>query len=150
MDQNFSMEIYGESDSEAEVDQFIWDFMNDPVEAQIEAQIRAQIDAQHIGTSTENRRFRRRYIERGHATARDRLMSDYFSENPVYNDFRRRYRMKRHLFLRIVQTLSSWSPYFCQWSDAFGKVGFSPLHKCTVAMRMLAYGTPTDLWDENL
>ena len=147
-----SMKIDKESDSEDEVDQFIWDFMNDPVEAQIEAQIRAQIESQHIGMSTPNQRFHRRYIERGREGARDRLMSDYFSENPVYNDFqfRRRYRMKRHLFLKIVQTLSEWSPYFVQRSDAFGKVGFSPLHKCTVAMRMLAYGTPADLWDENL
>jgi hypothetical protein len=108
MDPNVSMEIDEEVDSEDEIDQFIWDFMNDPVEAQIEAQIRAQIEAQHIGTSTPNQRFHRRYIERGRGAARDRLMSDYFSENPVYNDFqfRRRYRMKRHLFLRIVQTLS--------------------------------------------
>ena len=126
--------------------------MNDPIEAQIETQIRDQIEAQQRGTSNQYRRFSRRYIERDHGAARDRLMSDYFVENPVYNDFqfRRRYRMKRHLFLHIVQTLSSWSPYFCQRSDAFGKVGFSPLHKCTVAMRMLAYGTPADMWDENL
>lgn len=152
MDPNLSMEIDEESHSEDEADQFIWDFMDYPVEAQMEAQIRAQIESQHIGMSTQNRRFHRRYIERGRGAATDHLMSDYFLENPVYNDreFRRRYRMKRHLFLRIVQTLSEWSPYFVQRSDAFGKVGFSPLHKCTVAMRMLAYGTPADLWDENL
>jgi hypothetical protein len=31
----------------------------------------------------------------------------------------------------------------------FGKEGFSSLHKCTVGMRMLAYGTSADMWDEN-
>jgi hypothetical protein len=79
MDPNMSMEIDEESDSEDGVDQFIWNFMNDPVEAQIRAQIQ--------GTSIQHRRFHRRYIERGRGAARDRLMSDYFSENPVYNDF---------------------------------------------------------------
>jgi hypothetical protein len=114
------------------------------MEAQIEAQIR--------GTPTQYRRFQRRHIERDRGAARDRLMSDYFIENPVFNDnqFRRRYRMRRQLFLHIAQTLSNWSPYFMERCDAFGKVGFSPLHKCTVAMRMLAYGTPADMWDENL
>jgi len=152
METNVPLQIPEVSDSDAEVEQFFWDFMNDPIEAQIETQIRAQIEAEQRGTSTQYRRFRRRHIERDRGAARDRLMSDYFVENPVYNDFqfRRRYRMKRHLFLHIVQTLSSWSPYFCQRSDAIGKVGFSPLHKCTVAMRMLAYGTPADMWDENL
>ena len=58
--------------------------------------------------------------------------------------------MRRHLFLQIVQALSDWSPYFRQRSDAAGKLGFSPLHKCTIAMRMLAYGTCADMWDENL
>ncbi|XP_066166005.1 protein ALP1-like [Oryza sativa Japonica Group] len=70
----------------------------------------------------------------------------------MYNDtqFRWRYRMKKHLFLHIVQTLSHWSPVFQQRKDAFGKVGFSPLLKCTAALRMLAYGTSADILDENL
>lgn len=70
----------------------------------------------------------------------------------MYNDvqFRRRFHMSRHLFLHIVQTLSDWSPHFGQRSDAFDKVGFSPLHKCTAAIQMLACGTSADLWDEKL
>ena len=106
MDSNVFMETHEDCDSDAEVDNFFSDFMNDPVETQIEAQER--------GMSTQYRRFRRRHIERDRGAARDRLMSDYFIENPVYNDFqfRRRYRMKKHLFLHIVQTLSEWSPVF--------------------------------------
>ncbi len=53
--------------------------------------------------------------------------------------------MKKHLFLHIVQTLSHWSPVFQQRKDAFGKVGFSPLLKCTAALRMLAYVTYADI-----
>lgn len=131
--------------------QMFWGFYNDPVKAQIEAQIRDQIEAQQRGMSAQPRSGPRRYIDRDHAAANADVLANYFSENPLYNDkqFRRRYRMRRHLFLRIVDTLSDWSPYFCQRDDAFGKEGFSPLHKCTVALRMLAYGTPADLWDEN-
>jgi hypothetical protein len=58
--------------------------------------------------------------------------------------------MRKHLFLHIVQTLSDWSPVFQQRRDAFGKLGFSLLLKCTAALRMLAYGTCADMFDENL
>lgn len=141
-----------DSISSATLSEFFWDFINDPAEAQIEEQIRAQIEAQQIGMSNQHRRKSRRHMERNREAARVRLMADYFSENPVYNgkQFRRRFRMRRDLFLHIVQTLSDWSPFFHQRSDAFGKVGFSPLHKCTAAIRMLAYGTPADALDENL
>jgi hypothetical protein len=56
--------------------------------------------------------------------------------------------MRKQLFLRIVEALGVWSPYFRLRCDAFGKVGLSPLQKCTAAIRMLAYGTPADLMDE--
>ena len=130
----------------------IWDYINDPVEAQIEEQIRSQIEEQQRGTSNQHRRFPRRYIRRDREDAERRLMSYYFSEDPMYTDdqFCRRYRMKKHLFHRIVQTLGDWSPVFQQRTDAFGKVGFSPLLKCTAALRMLAYGTCVDMFDENL
>ena len=32
--------------------------------------------------------------------------------------------------------------------DATGKMGLSPLQKCTSAIRMLAYGSPADVVDE--
>ncbi|OEL23754.1 hypothetical protein BAE44_0015227, partial [Dichanthelium oligosanthes] len=43
-------------------------------------------------------------INRDHAAGHARIMSDYFNDNPVYTDyhFRRRYRMRRPLFLRIM------------------------------------------------
>jgi hypothetical protein len=56
--------------------------------------------------------------------------------------------MRKHLFLQIVEALGDWSPYFRLRRDAFGKVGLSPLQKCTATIRMLAYGTPADLMDE--
>ena len=130
----------------------IREFINDPIEEKIAAQIAAQIEKQERGESSQHQRLSRRYIVRDREAGQNRLIRDYFSTNPVYTDeqFRRRYRMRRHLFLQIVQALSEWSPYFQQRSDATGKLGFSPLHKCTVAIRMLTYGTCADMWDENL
>ena len=82
----------------------------------------------------------------------EELVSQYFSEAPVYTDtmFRTRFRMRRSLFLQIVEALGKWSPYFTQTIDATNREGLSPLIKCTAAMRMLAYGTPADALDENL
>ncbi|GJR43451.1 ALP1-like protein [Tanacetum coccineum] len=47
----------------------------------------------------------RRYINRERDVAEERLMADYFGPHPKYpaEYFRRRYRMKRELFLEIVQ-----------------------------------------------
>jgi hypothetical protein len=136
----------------------MWELMNDPLEVEIEAQIdveieeeiQASIEADLVGTS--NLPAKKSYIDRKREDANMRLEGDYFCSNPVYTEaqFRRRYRMRKHLFLRIVQTLGEWSPYFLQRRDAFGKQGFSPLLKCTAAMRMLAYGSPADLLDEGL
>lgn len=63
--------------------------------------------------------------------------------------FRRRFRMRRPLFLRIVRALGEWSTYFQQRRDAIHRKGFSPLQKCTAANRMLGYGCPADSLDES-
>ena len=95
--------------------------------------------------------YTRRYINRDHEEDHNRLFAKYFSDSPLYTDeqFRRRFRMRKHLFLRIVEALGDWSPYFRLRRDAFSKVGLSPLQKCTAAIRMLAYATPADLMDES-
>jgi hypothetical protein len=64
--------------------------------------------------------------------------------------FRTRFRMNKRLFLRIVDALGQWSPYFTDMADCAGRIGLSPLQKCTTAMRMLAHGSPTDALDEYL
>ena len=107
-------------------------------------------------TSSVTRRRRqsgpRRYIPRNREAGHDDLVANYFSTNPIYTDemFRRRFRMNKPLFLRIMQTLSNWDPYFTQRVDATGRDGHSPLQKCTAAIRMLAYGSPADQLDEVL
>jgi hypothetical protein len=58
--------------------------------------------------------------------------------------------MNRRLFLRIVDALGQWNPYFTYRADCAGRIGLSPLQKCTTAMRMLAYDSPADALDEYL
>ncbi|KAJ9552384.1 hypothetical protein OSB04_016429 [Centaurea solstitialis] len=86
--------------------------------------------------------------EEGH----DKLVADYFFDNPMYNDedFKRRFRISRRLFVRIVSDLEREFEYFKQQWDARGVKGFSPLQKCTSAIRQLAYETASDSMDEYL
>ena len=62
--------------------------------------------------------------------------------------FRRRFRMSRHLFLRILNEVKNPDRYFVQRRDAVGKLGLSTYQKVTVAFRILAYGFPADATDE--
>ena len=68
------------------------------------------------------------------------LYSDYFADAPLHGDkvFRRRYRMSRKLFLRIVNSIREFDSYFKCKKDCTGKLGFTSIEKCTTTMRMLA------------
>ncbi|EEC82097.1 hypothetical protein OsI_26104 [Oryza sativa Indica Group] len=87
---------------------------------------------------------------------RDRLLwhnllyKDYFSDNPTFgpNIFRRRFRMRIHVFLRIMKAVEEHDDYFKQKRNAAGVLGLSCLQKVVAAFRMLAYGVPADALDE--
>ncbi|XP_040998153.1 uncharacterized protein LOC121244196 [Juglans microcarpa x Juglans regia] len=104
------------------------------------------------GQSSSHRtnRQRRKFIRRNHIQGHERLLRDYFAENPVYpsNLFRMRFRMSRLLFLRILNEVESYEPYFVQRRDSAGRLGLSSMQKKTVALRMLAYGVTGDFMDE--
>jgi hypothetical protein len=106
----------------------------------------------NLEEESSRRRRRRHYIRRDREGAHDRLFQDYFTDNCVYppNYFRRMYRMRRQLFLRIMRRLGEYSPYFTQREDACNHRGLSPLQKCTAALRLLAYGGAADSIDEYL
>ncbi|KAJ0467388.1 putative harbinger transposase-derived protein [Helianthus annuus] len=95
-------------------------------------------------------RKRRKFIRRDHIQGHERLYRDYFAENPVYpsNLFRRRFRMSRPLFLRILNEVVANEPYFVQRRDNIGRLGLSSMQKITAALRMLAYGVSADFMDE--
>ena len=111
-----------------------------------------KIKARLSGGMSKRRYGPRKSICRDHVGAHQRLVEDYFAVKPLYPEsmFRTRFRMNRRLFLRIVNSLGQWSPYFTYRTDCAGRVGLSPLQKCIAAMRMLAYGTPADALDEYL
>ena len=107
--------------------------------------------------NTENSSAIRRGSIQGHSVifrnrveGHERLYRDYFAKSPTYppNLFRRRFRMNRSLFVRILSNMEVYDPYFVQKNDAVGNIGLSPLQKMTAAIRMLAYGVAADVVDD--
>ncbi|CAK8575481.1 unnamed protein product [Lathyrus sativus] len=123
------------------------DCLNDNTEEDV---IRLVREVQQQANNTSKHRKRRTVIDRSREEGHHRLFNDYFSENPVYTEaqFRRRFRMRRHVFLRIVETLGNHDEYFQRRIDVVGRMGLSPLQKCTTALRILAYGSPADSVDD--
>ena len=101
-----------------------------------------------MGETTQCKR--RRYIDCNHLAGHKRLYDDYFVEELVYPPkvFRRRFRMRRSLFLRILFKVEAHKPYFIQKRNNAKKLGLSPFQKMIVALRMLAYGVTVDFLDE--
>ena len=104
-------------------DQIIDDVLN-------EATVVIQSTIEGLQKEASDHRFHpRKHIKRPREEAHQKLVNDYFSENPLYpsNIFRRRFRMSRPLFLRIVEALGQNSNYFTQRVDAVNRQGLSPL-----------------------
>ncbi|KAE9346436.1 hypothetical protein PF008_g8275 [Phytophthora fragariae] len=82
-----------------------------------------------------------------------RFVQQYFAPNPVYDelDFRRRNRMSKSLFSRVLDDVLEGDPqYFEQRPDATKRMGIHPMLKVTSALRVLAYAMSADALDENL
>ncbi|XP_021724887.1 uncharacterized protein LOC110692195 [Chenopodium quinoa] len=113
--------------------------------------INTDVEEQEVRGSRREK-MSRWIVPRDSEGAHDRLVTDYFSDHPLYGDekFRRRFRMRKPLFMKIVNTLSATDRFFQQHPDATMRLGASGIQKCTAAMRMLAYGCPSDQIDEYL
>ena len=77
-----------------------------------------------------SKRGKKPNIDRGRVAGHERIMRDYFGWNgadPVYNEklFRRRFRMRRSLFLRVVEGACEVDDYFRQKCDACGVPGIN-------------------------
>lgn len=83
------------------------DFIDDPMDDKIEAKIEARIERQLAGSSNEEQRDHWRYLHRDHQGAHNWLHANYFSDNLVYTatQFRRRYRMRKHLLNILCKLL---------------------------------------------
>jgi hypothetical protein len=79
------------------------------------------------------------------------LYADYFVDDPLHSDtiFHRRFWMSRKLFLKIVKNLRE-IDYFKLKRDVVGDLGYLAIHKCTMALRILAYGIAGDTQDDYL
>jgi Plant transposon protein len=78
-----------------------------------------------------------------------RMMTDYFSETPTFDDkmFTRRFRMPRAVFDRIYKDVSA-RPEFVLKCGALGKPGLQPLQRVVAALRKLSYGVASNAVDE--
>ena len=91
----------------------------------------------------------------GRRTNKERLAEMYdallFSDDPIFDntDFRRVYRMRKPLFLRILHAITESDVYFVQKRNVARKLGLSSLQKATAAMRMLAYMTSSKVQEEH-
>ena len=88
-------------------------------------------------------------IFRNRVEGHERLYRDYFAKSPTYppNLFRRRFRMNRSLFVRVISNMEVYDPYFVQKNDAIGNIGLSPIQKMTATIRMFAYRVAADVVD---
>ena len=70
-------------------------------------------------------------IPRNRHIGNELLMQDYFARYPTYpaHLFRRRYRMRRSLFVKIVEACESNSRFFTRRRNAAGLLGFSAYQK---------------------
>ncbi|KAM2388069.1 hypothetical protein COP2_038525 [Malus domestica] len=93
---------------------------------------------------------RSKNLDRSRQQRGDKLLDDYFVHNSAFPDtyFRRRFRMKRNLFNKIMIAICNHDSYFVQKKDACGAMGLLPEQKIIVALRMLAYGAAADQVDE--
>ncbi|WZZ29486.1 hypothetical protein YC2023_012887 [Brassica napus] len=132
--------------------------MGDEVDRRLNAALDKAVDEyfedtyNNIVKNQTKKQTKRAYVERNSEEGHRSLWNYYFSENPTFlpHLFRRRFRMNKAVFMRIVDRLSKNFPSFQQRKDATGRLGLSPLQKCTAALRMLAYGCAVDAVDEYL
>ncbi|GKE11348.1 putative nuclease HARBI1 [Tanacetum coccineum] len=119
-----------------------------PDKSQVHLSLEDERTTEFIIEERARRAYRDREREQGGAL----LMADYFVDNPTFNEviFRRRFRMRKHLFVCIVDVVTANNAYFQQRRDATGRQSLSSLQKCTGAMRVLAYGISFEAVDEYL
>ncbi|KAI4970774.1 hypothetical protein ZWY2020_001688 [Hordeum vulgare] len=96
--------------------------------------------------------YGRAFIQRERVEAHKRLMRNYFGPQPVFPDkyFRRRFRMSKDLFIHICNYVKQHDRSFEQRRNRAGLLGHSIEQKVTAALRMMAYGVPTDYINDNL
>ena len=153
MDTNVYSSSSSSDDDETSTSSFeLSEAINEAVFTTVDIIVHAISDDVEMDDPDEAPIRRRAQVMRDRAAGQQRLMDDYFGEEPVYDAkiFRRRFRMSKRLFTRITNDMEEEYDYFKQKYDARGYLGFTSIQKCTAAVRQLAYGTSVDSFDEYL
>ncbi|XP_048498111.1 uncharacterized protein LOC125496636 [Beta vulgaris subsp. vulgaris] len=152
---NFSPSSSSNSDerrsSRAIIDQEINDFLTNivqPLAPTIISNVTPTPRNKRTKVTNDNEDHQR--PNRGREEGHRRLFNDYFTDQPVYlaRLFRRRFRMQRHVFLWIMESIVASDVWFTQKRDCTGQLGLLLIQKCTSAIRMLAYEVAADSLDE--
>ncbi|XP_021745063.1 uncharacterized protein LOC110711007 [Chenopodium quinoa] len=136
-----------DSDQYAQFDELVDELFTNHLPTMLLSQQQAQpVNENECDSELPRGDTNRRDREQGH----ERLFNDYFANNSVYNNIqcRRKFRMQRPLFCRIMNKVVDGDQFFQRRRNAAGRLGLSPLQKCTAAIRMLAYGLASDAVDE--
>jgi hypothetical protein len=73
------------------------------------------------------------------------LYTHYFVDYPPHEDV-----VFCKLFMKIVFAVKEFDAYFVCKQDCVGTIGFSLIEKCTIDLKMLAYGAHADTHDDYL
>lgn len=89
-------------------------------------------------------------VERHRQVRGQFLLEDYFIKHQVYGEaeFRRKYRMHKHVSMRIIEDLCNHNDFRRQKPDVAGKLGLLPKQKMATALRVLAHGAVANQCDE--
>ncbi|XP_066165931.1 uncharacterized protein [Oryza sativa Japonica Group] len=148
----FYMHFYDDDDDDDDLITDWWDQeeLSDDDDYYIAAALLTDIEHKRTKRKRRGSVPGREIIHRDRFAGNLRIVADYFADPPVYSAklFRRRFRMSRELFLRIVASVEAHDDYFRQRPNAVGLLGATALQKVYGAICMLAYDIPADSLDE--
>ena len=115
---------------------------DDDMDVCILAYLLLDSDKQHGGSIRGKKK--NRYF--GYHGAADQFMLDYLGDNPFFTDeeFRRRYRISKTIFVQIVTAVEAFDHWFVRKRDACGRLGISGFMKVAAALSILGNGTSFD------
>ena len=127
-----------------------WDEAYDALVEEVEQEVQ-EVEERWAAAVVPHPIQHRRTIPCDHIGANQRLMDDYFGENPNFplELFRRRFRISQRLFLHIASSLAPRYRCFTLRSDVSGRIELSMIQKYTTAGQQV-HGGPVDMFDENL
>lgn len=97
-----------------------------------------------------SRKGRAANVERNHEERATRLFNDFFAASPVHGPvaFRRKFRMRQPVFLKIARGVLQVDGSFALRRNALHQPGLSTFQKVVLALRVLYFGRTSDGSDE--